>query len=170
MNKHLKEKTQSLLKRFDHGVMHPSHVLLAAISLYNAISEEVKVKEEALQETCRNLRGLPKYSSDTLQISDEAEELLKNVNNIDDLLRELGIEKQKTEAVGEKPTSPEPSANATITINTDFEGIMSQLKATVQGQDHAVDAVVNRLAVFVRELDVRPERPNGVFLFAGPTG
>jgi MoxR-like ATPase len=40
----------------------------------------------------------------------------------------------------------------------------------IVGQDVVLDRVVARLAVTRGELDVRPARPDGVFLFAGPTG
>jgi MoxR-like ATPase len=40
----------------------------------------------------------------------------------------------------------------------------------IVGQDVVLDRVVARLAVTRPELDVRPTRPDGVFLFAGPTG
>ena len=45
-----------------------------------------------------------------------------------------------------------------------------RLKSAVLGQEHAIDAVLQRLRVTLAGLDERPERPNGVFLFAGPTG
>ncbi|WP_290705950.1 AAA family ATPase [Gordonia sp. UBA5067] len=44
------------------------------------------------------------------------------------------------------------------------------MKARVKGQDQAIDAVTRRLALTRANLDLRPERPNGVFLFIGPTG
>jgi MoxR-like ATPase len=40
----------------------------------------------------------------------------------------------------------------------------------IVGQDVVLDRVVARLAVTRGELDVRPTRPDGVLLFAGPTG
>jgi ATP-dependent Clp protease ATP-binding subunit ClpA len=45
-----------------------------------------------------------------------------------------------------------------------------RLTQVVLGQDEAIDAVTRRLAVTRMRLDMRPERPDGVFLFAGPTG
>lgn len=44
------------------------------------------------------------------------------------------------------------------------------LTEAVKGQPDAVLRVARRLAITRRNLDLRPERPNGVFLFAGPTG
>ncbi|HUG86148.1 MAG TPA: AAA family ATPase [Euzebya sp.] len=45
-----------------------------------------------------------------------------------------------------------------------------RLKQHVRGQDQAVSTVAARLALTRNKLDLRPERPDGVFLFAGPTG
>jgi len=40
----------------------------------------------------------------------------------------------------------------------------------VLGQDTAVDQLSQRLSLTTAGLDLRPERPDGVFLFVGPTG
>lgn len=171
MNSLLLEKTQSLLKRFDHGIMHPEHVLLAAVSMYGTKSDELNAQEQSLREKCKALKGLPKYASDTLEITEEAKSFLTNIRGTTQLFEALGLETSKATEIGTtEAVSDDKEEPPAITINTDFDEINSQLKRAVQGQDHAIDAVVNRLAVFVRELDVRPERPNGVFLFAGPTG
>ena len=52
----------------------------------------------------------------------------------------------------------------------DAEGAFRRLSDVVFGQDDAIRTVVDRLAVTRASLDLRPERPDGVFLFAGPTG
>lgn len=49
-------------------------------------------------------------------------------------------------------------------------GIEEFLKLRVIGQEHAAQRVAERIRLAKRELDFRPERPNGVFLFLGPTG
>ncbi len=49
-------------------------------------------------------------------------------------------------------------------------GIEEFLKLRVVGQDHVAERVAERIRLAKRELDFRPERPNGVFLFLGPTG
>ncbi|MDM7461684.1 MAG: AAA family ATPase [bacterium] len=46
----------------------------------------------------------------------------------------------------------------------------SFLKSRVAGQDEAIETLVRVFSLKIRRLDLRPERPNGVFLFAGPTG
>jgi ATP-dependent Clp protease ATP-binding subunit ClpA len=46
----------------------------------------------------------------------------------------------------------------------------NELSQRVRGQPHAVRSVASRLALTLAGLDLRPERPDGVFLFVGPTG
>lgn len=49
-------------------------------------------------------------------------------------------------------------------------GIEEFVRSRVVGQDHVAQRVADRLRLTKRELDFRPERPYGVFLFLGPTG
>lgn len=51
-----------------------------------------------------------------------------------------------------------------------LETLRQRLKSAVRSQDDAVNHLVDRLALTRVDLDLRPERPDGVFLFAGPTG
>jgi len=51
-----------------------------------------------------------------------------------------------------------------------LNGLSSFLKSRVLGQDHIIDPVVDIIWPKTQGLDLRPERPNGVFLFVGPTG
>lgn len=51
-----------------------------------------------------------------------------------------------------------------------LEGLGSFLRKRILGQDHIIDTVVNIIWPKAQGLDLRPERPNGVFLFIGPTG
>lgn len=52
----------------------------------------------------------------------------------------------------------------------DAEAAAANLRLRVMGQDEAIRKVTERLAITRAALDLRPERPDGVFLFAGPTG
>jgi ATP-dependent Clp protease ATP-binding subunit ClpA len=55
-------------------------------------------------------------------------------------------------------------------LSFDPELARQNLSAEIIGQDRAIDAITNRLALTRASLDSRPERPDGVFLLAGPTG
>jgi ATP-dependent Clp protease ATP-binding subunit ClpC len=50
------------------------------------------------------------------------------------------------------------------------DGIEERVFKDIVGQDEAVTKVASVLRVCKRHLDLRPERPDGVFLFTGPTG
>jgi ATP-dependent Clp protease ATP-binding subunit ClpA len=51
-----------------------------------------------------------------------------------------------------------------------LEGLSTFLRERILGQDHIIDMVVDIIWPKTQGLDLRPERPNGVFLFVGPTG
>jgi ATP-dependent Clp protease ATP-binding subunit ClpA len=50
------------------------------------------------------------------------------------------------------------------------KGLRSYLRTQVIGQDEAMDALSDRFELKLRGIDLKPERPNGVFLLTGPTG
>jgi ATP-dependent Clp protease ATP-binding subunit ClpA len=52
----------------------------------------------------------------------------------------------------------------------DAGGLAGRLKQHVLGQDQAIAPVSRRLALTRAKLDLQPVRPDGVFLFVGPTG
>lgn len=51
-----------------------------------------------------------------------------------------------------------------------LQGMEGFLKGKVMGQEHAISKLCRRLFVSKTALSVTPERPAGVFIFAGPTG
>jgi ATP-dependent Clp protease ATP-binding subunit ClpA len=59
---------------------------------------------------------------------------------------------------------------AVARASVDPAGLAAALRERIQGQDAAIDAVVSRLTITRAQFDLRPERPDGVFLFVGPTG
>ena len=67
-------------------------------------------------------------------------------------------------ALGDLP--PGDDTPATV----DFDILAASLQRAVVGQDDAVRRLVDRLVLTRHGLDLRPERPDGVFLFLGPTG
>lgn len=50
------------------------------------------------------------------------------------------------------------------------DALMKTLEQRVTGQPHAIERVARRLSLTSANLDLRPGRPDGVFLFVGPTG
>ena len=60
--------------------------------------------------------------------------------------------------------------SAQAPIRAASEGLAMALARTVKGQPEAIARVARRLTLTRANLDLRPDRPNGVFLFVGPTG
>ena len=52
----------------------------------------------------------------------------------------------------------------------DREKLQGDIARILVGQDHALGRVCDRLALTKARLDLNPQRPDGVFLFVGPTG
>lgn len=77
------------------------------------------------------------------------------------------------EARGEPAVTAEALvADGVATRRTEVvkDDLVAALSASIVGQDDAVETVAERLVVTARGLDLRPHRPDGVFLFLGPTG
>jgi ATP-dependent Clp protease ATP-binding subunit ClpC len=55
-------------------------------------------------------------------------------------------------------------------IRHEAEALATALGDRVKGQPEAIIRVADRLTITRAHLDLRPDRPNGVFLFIGPTG
>jgi ATP-dependent Clp protease ATP-binding subunit ClpC len=51
-----------------------------------------------------------------------------------------------------------------------LEGLSGSLRGRILGQEHIIDFLVDIIWPKALGIDLRPERPNGVFLFVGPTG
>ncbi|GIV06750.1 MAG: chaperone protein ClpB [Fimbriimonadales bacterium] len=63
-----------------------------------------------------------------------------------------------------------PIGEGEVSMLESLRNLESFLKERVMGQDEAIETLVRVFSLKIRRLDLRPERPNGVFLFAGPTG
>jgi len=59
---------------------------------------------------------------------------------------------------------------STATRHVDVPTLERALKGSVKGQDDAIATVAARVALTRAKFDLHPERPDGVFLFVGPTG
>jgi ATP-dependent Clp protease ATP-binding subunit ClpC len=55
-------------------------------------------------------------------------------------------------------------------LRNKLQGLTAYLKSRILGQDHIIDLVVDIIWPKTLGADLHPQRPNGVFLFAGPTG
>ncbi|MBD3413390.1 MAG: AAA family ATPase, partial [Candidatus Aminicenantes bacterium] len=55
-------------------------------------------------------------------------------------------------------------------LKNKLKGLTSHLKEHILGQDHVADIVADTIWPKTLGADLHPERPNGIFLFVGPTG
>lgn len=76
--------------------------------------------------------------------------------------RLVGADTVRVEHLG-SPTSSAP-------IRAESHNLALTLSTRIKGQPEAIEKVAERLALTRAGLDLRPERPDGVFLFVGPTG
>lgn len=63
-----------------------------------------------------------------------------------------------------------PESNIRIDAMGGMMDLEAQLRTRVVGQEEAVQKVAEVIRMTKSDLDVNPERPDGVFLFVGPTG
>ena len=70
----------------------------------------------------------------------------------------------------DRPAAGQPPVTAPPADMPSTAEIERELRAAVIGQDHVAGAVARTIAIRAAGIDLRPERPLGVFLFTGPTG
>lgn len=63
-----------------------------------------------------------------------------------------------------------PIGAGEVSLMERLAGLETYLKSRVIGQESAIELLVKVFSLKIRRLDIRPERPNGVFMFVGPTG
>lgn len=63
-----------------------------------------------------------------------------------------------------------PVAEGAASLDEAYSRLESVIRASVKGQDLAIDSVCAIIRLCKRRLDLRTERPDGVFLFVGPSG
>jgi len=68
-----------------------------------------------------------------------------------------------------QPSVAEPTAPPRPTP-LDKAALLDQLRTRIVGQDAALETIVDRLALTRMQFDLRPNRPDGVFLVAGASG
>ncbi|MEN3001373.1 MAG: AAA family ATPase [Armatimonadota bacterium] len=163
-------RAPDLLKRFQPIPVHP----LSA--------EETLVVLQQLRDHFRTQLGLD-ISDETLQLivqvaaeniqhrpfPDKAIMLLDQAVGRARLRGQTCIEPRLVWEVTEQITGL-PIGAGELSLIERLQGLETFLKSRVIGQDAAIETLVRTLSLKMRRLDLRPERPNGVFLFAGPAG
>lgn len=170
-------------KKSGHGLIEFAHVWAALLRTDDTLTDRFTAPDPALDE---QLAQLPK-TWDTPTMGPELAEVLaaleKDGGGLGGLVTATA---EKVHAVPSDGTVQAASAAGTsgaavdgsdgkdaaapVTAELDPTALRDALRASLLGQDHAVETVVRRLALTRRSFDLRPQRPDGVFFFAGPTG
>ena len=146
-------------KRLDHAEVTLAHVA-SAIRRQNTAQFEAAFGLEASKKLDELLAALPPGKG-AVTNSKELTELaleLADVPNAADKIN-LGIMQL---------LKGEEKAKAPGQINR--ETLLTYLRSRIVGQDEALETIVTRLALTRMQFDLRPKRPDGVFLLAGPSG
>jgi len=146
-------------KRLGHGQVVLAHVA-AALARRNAAQFGSTFGADAAARLEVLLKPLP-AATGTLADSAELGELLARVAAGPEPADTLNEEIRKLLAGDETGHRP---------ARIDRAELLRQLKARIVGQDEALETIVSRLALTRMEFDLRPRRPDGVFLLAGPSG
>lgn len=110
-------------------------------------------------------RVLPGKAVDLL---DEAAAKASVASSIDGSGRPKLTERHVLEALSESTGIPVVKLSGAV--NHELLGLEDALRRRVKGQDHCVSKLADVMRVAKLGLDARPTRPDGTFLFVGPSG
>ena len=146
--------------RRGHDSVSTDHLCIAIAATYGDAGRAA-LGEALLADAERRLSSIPVTYTDPMPTSD-FESLMTRCEaeawNLDRLCTAMRAPMDDESAPPSAPAAFDPAA------------LRASLRSRIFGQDHVIDRVVDRLTVTRALLDLRPERPDGVFLFAGPTG
>lgn len=162
-------------KRNGHGTVEFAHLWSALARVDEVTYQRFGAPSPPLDE---QLNSLPK-TWETPSISEDVVSLVESLGNgsggfgeFANALAERVHAQPMAEASGPADEAPDAADAPPPSTVSDLDpgALRDALKESLLGQDHAIETVVRRLALTRRSFDLRPERPDGVFFFAGPTG
>ena len=163
-------------KKGGHGTVEFVHVWAALGRTNPTLTEPYTSPEPSID---AQLHELPQ-TWETPTIGAELEAVVSaieaNGGGIDQLVAAAAERVHASTSTGGPIDAPSSTASGPPETKTptvaelDPNALREALRASLLGQDHAIEVVVRRLALTRRSYDLRPQRPDGVFFFAGPTG
>jgi len=149
-------------KRRSHGVAMPVHLAVALLQR-NATQFETDFGAGAAARIEAVLGGLPADGGTPVD-SDELTSLVAQVAASEDPAESIrtAIRQLVNDGRAPAPAAARPPINKAE--------VLDKLAARILGQQQALETVVSRLALTRMDFDLKPGRPDGVFLFAGPSG
>lgn len=175
-----------IANRHSHTVIEPVH--LAAAWLEADPDAAGALGRELVDAVAAALAGQP-TAPGPLRMGAAARELVRWLDTVagwraPDLAHALAAVLELPRSVGVPAATPDrgdPAAPAVLPPASSATGptaaggwqadeIFAGLAARVVGQDEVLRAISRRVSLTAAGFDLRPERPNGIFLLAGPTG
>lgn len=163
-------------KKNGHGTIEFVHIWSALLRTDDSVATRYANPDPPLQDQLQQLPQTwetPSLSTDVAEALDAIEQDGGGAERLVSATAERVHAAPTMAASADGPDDPptvaaEPERPSTADL--DPKALRSALQASLLGQDHAIETVVRRLALTRRSFDLRPERPDGVFFFAGPTG
>jgi ATP-dependent Clp protease ATP-binding subunit ClpA len=173
-------------KRYGHGEVVLEHLAAAlarrnAKTFADAFGPDAEARLEPLLDRLPAGRGAPTDSLKLVELLANAAASPRKTEVLIDAVRELlksqpavapvELAAKAAERAAEPEIEPAPSSPAPIPpAPLDKAALLRQLKSRIVGQDEALEIIVDRLALTRMQFDLRPNRPDGVFLLAGASG
>lgn len=63
-----------------------------------------------------------------------------------------------------------PESNIPLSLKSRLVNLLANLRKDIVGQDDSLESITNSIITSKMNFDIKPNRPDGVFLFIGPTG
>ncbi len=168
--RHHISRTPDLLKRFQPIVIHPmttDETLAVLQQLAGMFREQLNLEfPEA------TLRTIVEVASEHIQHRPFPDKAILLMDHVAGRARAGGQRRVEPRDVWQAAgiVTGLPIGEGEASMLKALQELEPFLKSRVIGQDEAIETLVRVFSLKIRRLDIRPERPNGVFLFAGPTG
>ncbi len=172
-------------KRYGHGEVVLEHLAAAlarrnARTFADAFGADAEARLEPMLDRLPAGRGAPTDSLKLIELLANAAASPRKTEVLIDAVRGLlqgtpavapvaALAKEAARAP-EPELEPQPAAPPVQPVPLDKRRLLEQLRSRIIGQDAALEVIVDRLTLTRMQFDLRPHRPDGVFLLAGASG
>ncbi len=170
------EKDNSLLGFFQKLTVNElstddTRVILGNLAKAVLERENICVPEDIITDIVesakRNIKE-KKLPDGAIMILDRAVSKLKLKNSLEAVQRSELIQADILEVLSDILNLPE--TNISVTLKSRLSGLKQYMESNIVGQTRAIDRIVSSVLTSKLNLDIKNSRPDGVFLFIGPTG
>lgn len=170
------EKDNSLLGFFQKIVINElsvSHTRMILGNMAKSVLENgniivtEKMIGDVTESAKRNIRE-KKLPDSAIMLLDRAISKLKLKNSLDEEQRQEINGSDILEVLSDMLNLPE--SNISVTLKSRLAGLREAVGMSIVGQDEALEKIVSSVITSKLNMDIKNNRPDGVFLFIGPTG